>query len=815
MKRVALLFAAWTIAFAKADEFQQFESDFTAFVDRYCIQCHGPDKQKGDRRFDTIDFPIEDSATLIELQDILDLLNLGEMPPEEEEQPEASETLSIVAQLTEVIEERHALLASTDRSTALRRLNRREYLNTIRDLLYVNTSLFDPTQSFPRDEAYHHIDTLGDNLVTSSYLLERYIDAADSIIEKVFQLDSRPEPQTWHFTDNFRELSGLGSTMEKLCNYEYIALYEVPTSQRHEGAYGTIYDFISGVPHDGRYRIRVLAEAKNRMHNHIARVATTNPNQALELAIVPGNERVGEIGIPQRVEPILASFTLPDDQLEWHEATVWLDEGYTPRFTFPNGTNNLRSAFRPLFDAIAPSLDETLADNFGNRKWVALKHGKLPHIRIHEVVIEGPIYDSWPSLAQSSILGRSPFDPRRVQTLIRNFATKAFRRPAQEVEIESLMGYYNERRLEVVDNFQAFKDTLKRVLCSPGFLYLHEPTNSQGMLDDYAIASRLSYFLWSSLPDSALIELAGAGQLSNPETLRSQVQRMLEDPKAEAFTRNFVDIVLTLKDLGSQPPDRRAFQVFYERNLQRYMYEETYRFVSTMLDENRPILDLIAGDFTFINEPLAELYGYDGVSGLDFRKVPVNDPRRSGVLGHASILTVTANGIDTSPVIRGVWMLENILGAPPSPPPPDVEPFDPDTRGATSLRDQLEKHRENPTCYECHRKIDPLGFAFEGFDPIGRWRARYDDTHPIDSSGTLPNGASFESIGDFKEILLERREQIVRALSSKLLSLASGRRMEAGDRREIDQIVADVEGRGDGFRDLVEAIALSEIVLSR
>jgi hypothetical protein len=689
--------------------YADFGTTFTGFLDSHCIKCHGPDKQKGDRRFDHLAFPIEGSATLIQLQDILDMLNLGEMPPEdEEERPEVDEALSMIERLTRTIEDHHQLLSSTDRQTVLRRLNRREYLNTIRDLLHMDVSLFDPTQSFPRDEAYHHIDTLGDNLVTSSYLLDRYVEAADEIIEKVFELDEKPEVQFWHFTDNFRDLEGLGSTMEKLCNYEYIALYEVPTSQRHEGAYGTIYDFLSGVPLDGYYRIRLLAEAKNRIHHHTPRVCTTNPEQLLELAIVPGNKEAGELGVPQRIEPTLASFTLPDDQPDWYEATVWLDKGFTPRFTFPNGTINLRSAFSPLFNSIAPTLDEELEDNFGNRKWVALKHGKLPHIQIHEIEIEGPLYEAWPSPSQSSVLQGRNFSTSRVERLIKGFASRAFRRPATSNEIKQLLSFYKTRNASGVSAFQAFKDTLKRVLCSPGFLYLNEPADEEGKLTDHALASRLSYFLWSTMPDDELIKLAGRKRLAKPEVLQSQIQRLLMDPKADAFVKNFVDIVLTLKDLGSQPPDRKAFQFYYERNLQKYMYEETYRFVSNMLSENLPITDLIDGDFTFINESLAELYGYEGVRGLEFQKIEVKDPSRTGVLGHASILTVTANGIDTSPVIRGLWMLENILGTPPSPPPPDVEPFDPDTRGAVSLRDQLEKHRSNPTCYDCHRKIDPL-----------------------------------------------------------------------------------------------------------
>jgi hypothetical protein len=800
-----LLASPWALA---AD----FETSFVEFLDNYCIKCHGPNKQKGDRRFDTLALPIKDSATLIHIQDILDIMNLGEMPPDDEDtRPDVPEALAMIEQLTRTLEEHQELLSSTNRETVLRRLNRREYVNTIRDLFDMNMSLFDPTQSFPRDEEERHVDTLGDQLVTSSYLLEQYVDAADVIIEKIFALQEKPEAQTWHFKDNFRDLEGLGSTMEKLCNYEYIALYEVPTSQRHEGAYGTIADFLDGVPQDGNYRIRLLAEAKDRVHNHEARVCTTDPNLLLELAIVPGDRRVGQLGIPQSIEPTLASFTLPDDQPEWYDATVWLDAGITPRFIFPNGTINLRSAFQPVFQKIAPTLEEELKDDFGNRKFVTLKYGKLPHIRIHEIEITGPLYDHWPSPAQDSVLLGKPFSNDRVETLINSFATRAYRRPATLLEKAQLLSFYNGRKESGLSEFQAFKDTLKRVLCSPGFLYLQEPANESGRLNDYALASRLSYFLWSSMPDDTLLGLAEKGRLSSPRVLKSQVRRMLKDDRSEAFTKNFADLVLTLKDLGSQPPDRKDFAIYYERNLQKYMYEETLEFVQNLLDENRKITELVDADYTFINQPLAELYGYEGIKGLGFQKIKIPDPRRSGVLGHASLLTVSANGIDTSPVIRGVWMLENILGTPPSPPPPDVPPFDPDTRGAVSLRDQLEKHRKNPTCYECHRKIDPLGFALESFDPIGRWRSTYKNKVAVDCSGTMPDGTSFEGVTEFREILLGRRDQIARALTTKLLTLGTGRRMEAGDRREIDRVVDELRDQGDGFRDLVELIVLSEV----
>lgn len=813
MKRVYVFLASCALLTGSLVAESDFETAFPEFVDQYCVKCHGPEKQKGDRRFDTLALPINDSATLIHLQDMLDMLNLGEMPPEdEEERPDVSTLLKSIEQLTHTIETHHELLASTDRQTVLRRLNSREYLNTIRDLFQINTSLFDPTQSFPPDESVDHLDTLGDHLVTSGYLLDRYFEAADEIIEKVFAVREMPPVGSWHFTDNFRKLQGLDAVMEKLCNYEYILLLDLPSSIQHIGAYGTISDFISGVPYDGYYRIEVLAEAKNRKHDYIRRISSTNPNQPLELGIVPGNILVGDIGMPQHIEPVLASFTLPDDQPEWYEATVWLDAGYTPRFIFPNGTVNARSANRQTFAEVAPTLNGELVNDFQNRRFITLKYGKLPQIRIHEVKITGPFNDDWPMSPQKTVLKGNRFVPARVGEFLEAFATRAFRRPATSEEIGQLMTFYEQRLLGGVPRFRAFKETLKRVLCSPGFLYLHEPADEDGQLSGYALASRLSYFLWSSMPDEELLELAKDERLSGPIILHEQVLRMLGDPKADALVKNFVDLILTLKDLGSQPPDDRAFRIYFERNLQKYMYEETLYFARHLYDENRPFTDLIDADYTFINEPLSELYGYEGIRGLDLRKSQVQDPRRKGVLGHASILTVTANGIDTSPVIRGVWLLENILGSPPSPPPPDVEPFDPDTRGAVSLRDQLEKHRKNPTCYECHRKIDPLGFAFETFDPIGQIRTNYKNEVAVDCSGMLPDGASFESVTELKQILLERQSQFARTLTTKLLTFGAGRRMGAGDRREIDRIVQQLHDQGDGFRDMIELVALSEVL---
>jgi len=787
------------------------ESSLRPYLEEYCIHCHGEEKQKGDRRWDTLQLPIENTTSLLQVQEILDILNLGEMPPiEEDKQPSAGETQRIVEALTTALESRYSLLKSTGQQTVFRRLNRREYRNTIRDLLDINISGFDPTQSFPRDQVEHHLDTIGDRLVTSGYLLDQYIEAADQIIEKVFAEKQQPPVQTWRFTDNFQQQPELDRALKDWANHEFIALYETPLSQRHEGAYAKIHGFEQGVPHDGFYRIRAKAIAKNRIHDHPEKRVSTNKNEPIQLGIVPGNQRYGDLSRPQPIEPQLALFELKDDVLEWQEATVWLDKGITPRFTYPNGMVGLRGNFRPIADAFsAASKGELKNVDFSDRRLIAMKYGKLPHIQIHEVEITGPHYESWPPPSQKALLGNAPFSADRMRELVTQFATQAYRRPAEAVEVDNLMVFVDRRIEDGATPFEAYKDCLKRILCSPSFLYLHEPAESGRSLDDHALASRLSYFLWSSMPDEKLLKGAANSSIQNPDTLESELRRLLKDPKSQAFLDSFVDSILTLSDLGTQPPDRKLFPLYYARNLKDHMRQETHLFAKHMLDENLPLSRFLDADFTFINGSLAELYGYDTDAGTKFKKVSIPDRRRSGILGHASILTVTANGIDTSPVVRGVWMLENLLGTPPSPPPPDVEPFDPDTRGTTSIREQLEKHRENPTCYDCHRKIDPMGFAFESFDAIGQWRDQYDNGAPVDPSGTMPDGSQYENIDEFREVMLNRMPQIARALTSKLLSYATGRRMEPADRPAIDAIVKELEARGNGFYDLVELVVLS------
>jgi len=808
-------------SFADQPQFSQpaalkaFDGQIKPFLTKYCVDCHGPLKQKGERRFDLLTGEVADDNALVDLQDILDQLNLGEMPPKEARQPTDEERRRVTGWLTSAIEQFHRSRKATPGGSVLRRLNAREYRHTVRDLLHLNMSMFDPTAGFPRDQTVEHLDNVGETLVTSGHLLQSYLAAADRIVEKVLVPAKQPAVQTWSFRDGFRQQPEIDQVHGKTNGFSHITLYDVVGADKHEGAYGPIAGFKEGVPFDGTYEIRFLAEALNRRHPYDRDFVGTDPDEPLRLGIVAGNVRAGPLHKPQPIEPLLAELDLADDR-RWYTVRVWLDAGYTPRFTFRNGLMDARNLWGQLVRKYPDQFPKPVRGGIVEHRFNAIAFGKLPQIHIHEVEISGPYYDEWPMVRQRAVLGSDweqvqdsgHLSDEQLRRNLTEFASRAYRRPARTEEVDRLMLLVAVRRQAGRSPIEAYGDALKAVLCSPGFLYLEQPDADQS--NDYVLASRLSYFLWSSMPDRELIALAAAGTLRQPEILTAQVRRMLQDPRSDAFVDGFLDSWLTLRDLGSMPPDVSKFRDYYRFELQAAMREETRLFARHLIDDNLSVINFLDSDFTYVNKPLARLYGIEPPQGNGFESVRLTDHRRGGLLGQASVLTVTANGIDTSPVVRGVWLLENILGTPPSPPPPDVPPLDPDVRGATSVREQLQKHRSTASCYDCHRKIDPMGFALENFDAIGRWRSSYDGKTTVDAAGELPSGHSFDGIVSFKAALIDRREQFITALATRLLSYATGRTSQPGDRIQVQRIVGELHRRGDGFRDLIELVATSE-----
>ena len=386
---------------------------------------------------------------------------------------------------------------------------------------------------------------------------------------------------------------------------------------------------------------------------------------------------------------------------------------------------------------------------------------------------------------------------------LKEFAEQAFRRPVTDAQIAPYV--------RLADNTTGTR-AYAAILCSPRFLYFYE---DPGKLDSYALASRLSYYLWNSMPDKTLFKLAAADKLTDEDALAGQVERMLKDKKADLFISNFLRQWLHLENITLLPPDEKKFKTFYDDALEDAFTTESFMVFKYMLEENRPVSEFLSADYTFINNDLAEHYGLDKVDKYDFKKVTLKDRRRGGILTQGAVLTSTSNGVETSPVLRGIWVLQNILGLRKPKPPPNVPALAVDTRGTRTLRQQLSAHTKSSRCATCHRHIDPLGFALENFDAIGGWREKYENKVRVDTSGRLPSGQKFRNIGEFKRALLARKDSFTQGLVSKFLTYATGRKMLGTDRSEIKKIAGQLKRKGYGLRDLVLHTTASKIFLTR
>ncbi len=794
------------------------------FLDKYCLQCHDVDTQKGDREFESFKLPLGNEAALIAAKDIVDQLTLREMPPSKAEaHPTDDERLAVIRALREGIAAARGTIASTQGRTVLRRLSNREYENTLAALFGRRVDTLGLTADFPKEKASEHIDTIGKSLVTSGFLLDQYFQAANRLVDTRL---GKPElaPQTWHFTGNFLQYEELSGPHKAAFNNKYLCLYEQPNTDTRQGGYGHIEDFLKGVPVAGLYDIEVHAQAMHRDTHYDPTIFGIDLSEPFILGIVPGDATRNHIHYPQAIEPLLAQAVVPDAQPEWIKFRVWLEAGQTPRFIFPNGPYESRASVL----AINKRYGAEFEGKPGVNRTALLKAGKLPHIRIGEIKIQGPVPEPGGSAEERAVFGEKGFQPERALEQLQAFGVRAYRRPLTGNDRASIRKTYETRIREKATPRQAALDTLKMILCSPSFLYFSEITaEKEAKLAPYDLASRLSYALWSAPPDHELMAAAGSKKLTNPAELRKQTTRLLADERVGAFVNGFLEAWLNLRDLGGMPPPRETMLVYYAENLSEAMKTEARLFFRHLLRENGSVRQFLDADYTFIDKRLAKHYNLPEQKTLrladGFQRVSLAGNRqRGGLLGMAGVLTVSANGVETSPVTRGVWVSENILGIEP-PPPPDVVPaVEADVSGATTIRERLAKHRSDPTCNECHRKIDPLGFSLETFDSIGRWRDTYakpkgDLPAPkVDSSGEFGSGETYADFHEFRSILVASRADIfTRHLITQLLSYAAGRHMEAADEAEIEEIFEAAKKDNYGLRTLVVECLASEIFRSR
>ena len=786
--------------------------DAATFFKESCIKCHGPKKQKSDMRLDTLTWDPATQANLERWRDIADTIASKQMPPDEEPQPSDTQREAIVATIENALKGANA---QHRKEVVMRRLNRTQYRNTVEDLLGIGLLLDDPTSRFPGDDVLEGFDNVGEGLTTSAFLLRGYLEAAREIVDRSTFDGPKPEVRKWTLFQQFAKKEGRKGNWASGSPSElgYFNLIINDENGPGDPRGRSLTSSEAGAEHNGRYRFTFEVESKGRLGEHAERYSVQESDtmqkyypedlHRFEIYLTAPRDRS-----PQQTRQrfLMDSYDLHDDERKTIEVEYFMLKGWRVEVAFGNGraTSNRR-----ILQLLNPDFDEEKFAKLQRRDQNVFKAKKYqewseqfdtPRIRVHQAVEEGPFYSSWPPVAHQRIYGK---EGEAIESVIHRFAERAFRRPVTDEQVA--------RYVRLAESSEeGIRTGIEAILCSPAFIYF---TENPGPLDDYAFASRLSYFLWSTMPDDELMQLAAAGKLRSPGVLRSQAERLLADERSEAFVNDFTWGWLHLQNSVDMPPDGAKFVEFNRNSIHKHMVGETRAFFRDMLQNNFPLGNLLHSDYAFVNADMARHYGFPPVATtVAYQKVALKaSSRRGGLLGQASVLTASANGVDTSPVVRGIWILEHLLGTPPNPPPPDVPIVEPDTRGDLTIREIYAKHRTVESCNSCHKKIDPLGFALENFDAVGQWRTQYESGNEVDSSGRMPGGEQFEDVTGLKKIMTQDLDQFTRNLTTKLLTYATGRAMDVADRPEIDRIVKEVTKENGGLRDLVLLVVQSPV----
>ncbi|MBM3841040.1 MAG: DUF1592 domain-containing protein [Verrucomicrobia bacterium] len=743
------------------------ESPVTALVNQYCADCHDPEMKKGD--LDLASLGAADVNRHPEIwEKVVRKLRTRQMPPADKPRPDGKTSDAVLSRLETSLDRAAAAHPKPGRTATLRRLNRTEYQNAIRDLLALE---IDAAALLPKDEASYGFDNVavGD---LSPTLLDRYISAAQKISRLALGASSRGEGG-----DTFRIRADLTQDEH---------LEGLPIGTR--GGVLIPYTF----PLDGEYEIQIrLTRDRNEQVEGL--------REPHELEVLLDRKRV-------------ALFTVTPPRTDRDHATV--DEKLKVRLPVKAGPHALGVTFLKN----PSSLLETKRQPY-NAHFNLHRHPRIGPA-IYQVSINGPYAAQGPGDTPSRrrIFDCTPAKPedaeRCAERILSTLMRRAYRRSVTAEDLARSMGFFRETLKK--DGFEAGIETaLSAVLISPHFLFRVEADpagiapNTAYRISDLELASRLSFFLWSSIPDDELLETAIQGKLRNPGVLERQVRRMLADSRSENLVANFASQWLHLRNLESTTPDLRLFTDF-DDNLRQAFRKETELLFATVLREDRSVLDLLKADYAFLNERLARHYGIPHVYGSRFRRVSLDrDSVRGGLLRHGSVLTVTSYATRTSPVIRGKWVLENIIGTPPPPPLPDVPALRDNTVSANlSVRERLAEHRANAACASCHNLMDPVGFALENFDAVGRWRT-VEEGKPVDNSGGLPDGSKFAGVSGLEEGLLNRPEIFVGTMAEKLLTFALGRGVEYYDAPAIRKIVREAQAKDFRFSAVILGIVNS------
>lgn len=729
----------------------------------------------------------------------------GEMPPKGTPRPSAESVKAVTAWIEEALARADRAAKPNPGRVTARRLNRAEYNNTVRDLLGVD---FHPADDFPQDDSGYGFDNIGDVLSLSPVLMEKYLTAAENVARTALFGPGKIAPT---LTKNHPGEQPIKASAKPLTEYDFNGL-SLPNS-------------IHGVhrfPVDGDYQVRIVLGGVRPRGSEPVRAAFWIDGKQKQVITVDPYASASFSEEEQSFSGKGGEFRLHVPAGDhWIAASILnLYDGLPPSYKGPNPSQRVVAPPPPPMLPPNPSPSEIDAFNALKKKLATKVPTAANQLRVRVMEFAGP-YNVAP--------GPSPESLRKIFTcghlhgghqatcaraIVSDFARRAFRRPVPQAESDRYVRLVSHATQQGDSFEEGVGLALQAIMVSPHFLFRieHDPKTATASgaypVSQYELASRLSYFLWSSMPDAELTRCATAGTLRKPEVLAAQVRRMLQDPKSRALVENFGGQWLELRKLEAVKPDPVRFPD-WDEYLRLSMRQETEEFLAHLLREDGSIIDLVNADYSYLNERLARFYGIPGVKGPEFRKVSLAGTPRGGVLTQASVLTVSSYPTRTSPVLRGRWILENVLNAPPPPPPPGVPTLDETKVGeATSLRKQLEAHRVNPTCASCHSRMDPLGFALENFDAIGAWRTA-DGKFPIDASASLPDGRSFRGPAELKKVLQGDRDAFALCVTEKLLTYGLGRGLERYDRATVKGIANRVAQKDYRFSALVGEIVNS------
>lgn len=784
----------------------EFDRSVQPFLARTCYMCHNAELKSGGLNLESLQtaFSITQSREIWER--VVKKLRAGEMPPKGLPRPNPEELKTVISVIEGEFERADRLARPDPGRVTVRRLNRAEYNNTVRDLLGVDLR---PADSFPQDDSGYGFDNIGDVLSLSPVLMEKYLAAAERVARAAVFGPEQMKPTMVKLRSTGQRII---PTLTPLFDYDSTGL-TLPN------AFHVTYRF----PVDGEYILRVFLGGSRPLGSEPFFIALWIDGQQVEsIALDPTKTAAFDEAEKQDLGGKVQEFrTRVTAGEHWVAASILrLYDGLPARYQGPN-PSRIPPLPPPQFKppaSLPPGKIAEIRKRFEERI-AAIEKAPVNDARLGSLEIGGPYNQAKGPSAESlkriyacgHVTGHH--QARCAHKILADLARRAFRRPVTSKEIDKLVSLVSLAQKQGDSFEEGLCQSLQAMLVSPHFLFrIEQSRNSTGAensqtITNHELASRLSYFLWSSMPDDELMRLADQQALRKPGVLEAQIRRMLKDPRSQALIENFGGQWLELRKLESVKPDRRRFPDFDEY-LRMSMRRETELFFENIVKEDRSILDFIDADYTFLNERLAALYKIPNVKGPEFRKVVLaSDTQRGGVLTQAGILTVSSYATRTSPVLRGKWILEKILNAPPPPPLPDVPNLDESKIGtAASLREQLEAHRQNATCASCHARMDPLGFGLENFDAIGAWRTQ-DGKFPIDASGILPDGRMFKGPIELKAILKEDRGAFTEGVIEKLLIYALGRGLESYDRPTVKQIVARLAAGNYRFSTLVIEIA--------